>query len=180
MNFNPFPTLTSERLLLRRMTMEDLKEFFILKSDERLLKNYHAKAKTYEEARRFLQKLDDDISANECVVWGITLKSENKVIGSICYWNLSEDLSKAEIGYELMHEFQGKGIMTEAIQAVIAYGFNDMNLQRIEAVPFTKNSTSIKVLEKNNFLRGETFKETDPDTGEILEQVLYTLENKGS
>jgi ribosomal-protein-alanine N-acetyltransferase len=174
MNFIPFPTLVTERLILRQITNEDLNEFFILKSDERLLKYYDAKAKTYQEALQFLQKNNDGIARNEWIVWGITLKRENKLIGSICFWNISEELSKAEIGYELMHEWQGKGIMQEAIKAVTEYGFNDMKLQLIEAFTNPNHTKSIKLLEKNNFVRGANFKEIDSANRKILESVTYT------
>jgi len=175
MNFTPFPTMTTEHLCLRQITIEDLNEFFILKSDERLLRGYDAKAKTYEETRQFLQRINDEISKNEWILWGITLN--NKLIGSICFWNISEEQPKAEIGYELMLEHQGKGIMQEAIKAVIEYGFKAMKLQLIEAFPNPNNLKSIKLLEKNNFNRGANFKETDSLSGEICERVAYSLRN---
>ena len=177
-NFNPFPNLTTDRLNLRQITVKDSNEFFILKSDERLLKGYDAKAKTFEEARQFLQKLSNGIIQNEWIIWGIVLKDENKLIGSICFWNISEDKSKAEIGYELMVPWQGKGIMQEAIKVVIDYGFNNMKLDLIEAVPNPNNLKSIKLLEKNNFIRGANFTEIDPSDGKILQRVTYSLKNK--
>jgi len=64
MNFTPFPILKTDRLYLRQITKKDLDEFFILKSDERLLKYYDAKAKTYEEARQFLDKINQEITEN--------------------------------------------------------------------------------------------------------------------
>lgn len=177
-DFSLFPNLTTERLNLRQITVQDMNEFFILKSDERLLKYYDAKAKTYEEARQFLQKISDGISNNEWIVWGIALKDEDKLIGSICFWNICQEQSKAEIGYELMHNWQGKGIMQEAIKAVIEYGFQSMKLQLIEAFPNPNNAKSINLLERNNFIRGANFIETDSSNGYILERVIYSLKNK--
>lgn len=168
-NFTPFPTLMTERLILRQITIEDLNEFFILKSDERLLKNYYAKAKTYEEARQFLHSINDGIDKNEWILWGITAKNENKLIGSICFWNISKEQSKAEIGYEMMFDWHGKGIMAEAVKAVIEYGFESMNLDSIEALPYLNNVKSIKLLERNNFIRGTSFKENDSSE----EMVIY-------
>lgn len=176
-NFTPFPNLATERLNLRQIIIEDLNEFFILKSDERLLKYYDAKAKTYEEVRQFLQKTNVEINKNECIVWGIALKNENRLIGSICFWNISEEQSKAEIGYELMLNWQGKGIMQEAITAVIEYGFHNMKLQLIEGFPNPNHSKSVKLLERNNFVRGAIFFETDSSNGRILERVIYSLKN---
>ncbi|KPU44814.1 putative ribosomal N-acetyltransferase YdaF [Oxobacter pfennigii] len=176
-NFTPFPVLITERLNLRQIVIEDMDEFFILKSDERLLKYYNAKPKTYEESRRKLLVLNDDIGKNESITWGITFKNENKLIGSICFWNISRNESKAEVGYELMVDWQGKGIMQEAIKAVIKYGFKDMRLSIIEAVPDPGNSKSVKLLERNNFLKGESFYETDPSDGKVLERSIYSLTN---
>ena len=172
-NFTPFPTLTTERLTLRQITVEDLNEFFLLKSDERLLKYYNGKAKTYEEARQSLQKINDEIIKNEWINWGITLKNENKLIGSICFWNISKEQSKAEIGYELMFDRQGKGIMSEAIKAVIEYGFEIMKLNLIEALPYSDNMKSTKLLERNDFVRGASFKENDSSK----EQIIYECKN---
>lgn len=177
MNFTPFPNLATERLILRQITSEDLNEFFILKSDERLLKNYGAKAKTYDEARQFLHKLNDGISRNESIVWGIALKDDNELIGSICFWNISEKQSKAEIGYELMLNWQGKGIMQEAIKVVMDYGFHSMKLQLIEALLNSNHLKSVKLLEISNFVRGANFTETDPSDGKIMQMVIYTRTN---
>jgi [ribosomal protein S5]-alanine N-acetyltransferase len=178
MNFTPFPELTTDRLNLRQITFNDMNEFFILKSDERLLKNYDAKTKTYNEARQFLYKLNDGISKNEWINWGIALKDNNKLIGSICFWNISEEQANAEIGYELMVEWQGKGIMQEAIKSIIQYGFSSMKLQLIEAVPNPDHLRSINLLEKNDFKKGAYFTEVDPTDGKILKRIMYTLENK--
>jgi ribosomal-protein-alanine N-acetyltransferase len=168
-SFTPFPELATERLVLRRMVAEDIKEFHILKSDARILEFLYYKPKTMDEARIFLQKLNDDITKNECIIWGIAQKGENKLIGSICFWNIVKERSKAEIGYELMPEYFVKGIMTEAMKAVMKYGFDKMRLELIEAVPYVNNIKSIKLLERNNFVRGECFKEDDSS----LEQVIY-------
>jgi [ribosomal protein S5]-alanine N-acetyltransferase len=180
MNFNPFPILTAKDLILRQIKIEDLNEFFILKSDERLLKCYNAKAKTYEEARRKLLQLNDDIEKNESITWGITLKNRNELIGSICFWNISEENSKAEIGYELMLNWQGRGIMQAAIKCVIKYGFNDMKLQTIEAFSNTNNSKSVKLLQRNNFIKKSNFYETDSSCVFILEREIYSQANNDS
>jgi len=179
-NFTPFPTLTTEGLSLRKIKSEDLNEFFILKSDERLVRCYNAKAKTYEEARLKLQQLNDDIMKNESITWGITLENEKELIGSICFWNISEENSKAEIGYELMFNWQGRGIMKAAIKSVIEYGFKVMKLQLIEAFPNTNNSKSVKLLEKSNFKKKLNFYKTDSSNGIILERVIYSLINDDS
>ena len=173
-NFTPFPNLETERLILRQITFKDEKEFHILKSDERILEFLNTKPKTLDEARQFLKKINDGIVRNEWIMWGITFKNENKLIGSICFWNIVEEQSKAEVGYDLMPEYQGKGIMSEAIKAVIEYGFENMKLNLIEALPYSNNAKSIKLLDRNNFIRGENCKENDFSE----EMIRYEYRNK--
>jgi [ribosomal protein S5]-alanine N-acetyltransferase len=180
-NFASFPNLTTERLCLRQIIDKDLNEVFILKSDERLLKNYYAKARTYEESRQKLQELNDDIIKNESITWGITIKNENLLIGSISFfnfYNINKKQSKAEIGYELMSDWQGKGIMTEAIKAVIDYGFHRMKLELIEATPYSNHLKSVKLLEINGFIRENNCTQINSYDGKTLQRVFYSLENK--
>lgn len=176
-NFTPFPNLTTERLILRQVESEDLNEFFILKSDPDILKFLDYDAKSLDEARQFLIKTNEGIVKKEWVFWGIAKKDDNKLIGTICLWNISFEQSKAEVGYELMTEYQGKGIMQEAMASIIDYGFKVMKLQIIEAITNPDNIRSINLLEKNKFIRGENFQETDLFYGKILNRVIYSLNN---
>lgn len=173
--FSPFPVLVTQRLNLRQITEDDLNEFYILKSDERLLKHYDAKARNFEESRQKLLALNRDIAEGDSITWGITHQNDNKLIGSICLWNFSENQHSAEIGYELMVDWQGKGIMQEAIKAVIAYGFNQMHLLRIEAVPNPNHIKSINLLKSNGFAMENVFEEKGND-GNTHPRVLFSLE----
>ena len=101
-------------------------------------------------------------------MWGIALKNDNKLIGSICLWNIEVEKSQAEIGYVLMPAFQGKGIMQEAVNCIIDHAFNTMQLDTITADLEADNSASIKLLEKSAFVY--------QGLSEI--GVVYTLSNK--
>jgi ribosomal-protein-alanine N-acetyltransferase len=68
-------------------------------------------------------------------------------------WNISREENKAEVGYELLPDFQGKGIAQEAMLVVLDYGFNIMLLNKIEAYTHKENSASQKLLEKFGFVR---------------------------
>ena len=119
-----FPILTTERLILRQLEIQDEQEIFFLRSDERVNKWLVAPiAQNVDEARIFINKINCGINNNEWAYWAITLKNNNKLIGTICFWNISIEENKAEIGYVLHPHFQGKGIMQEAIHKVIEYGF---------------------------------------------------------
>ena len=164
----PFPTLATERLILRQLEFRDEQEIFFLRSDERVNKYLVAPlAQNVEEAREFINKINTGIANNEWIYWGITLKNDNKLIGTICFWNISTKENKAEIGYVLHPDWQGKGLMQEAIYKVIEYGFEVMKLQSTEAVLHPDNERSIVLLKRTGF----------EYEGELDNDVVYKLVN---
>ena len=100
-DFTPFPELKTERLLLRRITMDDAAAIFFLRSDEMVLKFIGKEpAASIEEAKAFIQRVNDAVDANESIIWAITLPDNpEEVIGTICYWRLQPENYRAEIGY---------------------------------------------------------------------------------
>jgi [ribosomal protein S5]-alanine N-acetyltransferase len=147
-----FPVLTTERLRLRRLSANDATEIMRLRSDERVNEFIdRPKSTTLDDARAFIKKIETAIEKNESAYWAITLKDEDKLIGTVCFWNLDTSRDMAELGYELHPDSQGKGIMQEAIPEVLKYGFERMLLRTITALPMPGNTRSIRVLEKNNF-----------------------------
>lgn len=176
-NFSPFPVLTTEHLFLRQLQAADENEFFILKSDERVLKYLNYRAKTFEESKQFIRRLNDDISRNECIIWGITEKGKDKIVGTICLWNISKENSSAEVGYELIPEHQGRGVMDEALKAVIKYGFEIMKLNSIEGVPNKNHLKSRRLLERNNFIEEGKISENSFSDGDPFEMIVYRLRN---
>jgi ribosomal-protein-alanine N-acetyltransferase len=176
LNFNPFPVLSTERLHLRQINELDVNEIFFLRSDKRMLQYLdRAPAKSNEDALIFIKKINDLENNNNGINWGITLRGEEKLIGTICYWNITKEHYRAEIGYALHPDKQGKGIMHEAMTAVINYGFNVMKLHSIEANVNPGNTASIKLLERNNFTREGYFKENYFYNGNFLDSAIYSL-----
>ncbi len=151
-NFTPFPNLATVRLKLRQMKIEDAHEIFILRSDERILKFLDIpKATTIDDARKYIEKINEGITRNEWIMWGISLQNSDTLIGTICYWNISKEHFTADIGFVLHPDFQGKGIMLEVLATVLDYGFNTIRFNFIDAVIDPDNVRSIKLLEKNGF-----------------------------
>jgi ribosomal-protein-alanine N-acetyltransferase len=106
-----------------------------------------------DDAKNFIQTINENIQRNDSIYWAITLNGRDKLIGTICLFCFSEDNSKAEIGYELLPDLQGKGIMQEAASEVIHFGFKHMGLATIEAYTHAKNVSSTRLLEGLNFKR---------------------------
>ena len=151
-NFTPFPTLSTDRLMLRQLTIEDENEIFAIRSDERINKYLDRPlCKTIDEARKFIHKTNEGITRNESIYWAINIKTNSGLVGTICLWKISREYSKAEIGFELLPEHQGKGIMQEALPKIIEYGFKNMKLRTIVGEADPDNLKSIKLMEKFGF-----------------------------
>ena len=151
-NFKPFPILRTGKLTLRQLVSSDDNEIFALRSNENVNKYLDRKpSKSIEDAKTFIQTINENIQSNNSIYWAITLNGINKLIGTICLFDFSTDNSKAEIGYELLPEFQGKGIMQEAISKVIDFGIQHIGLNSIEAYTHSENQSSTRLLEKFNF-----------------------------
>ena len=152
LDFIPFPKLYTERLCLRQLSMKDENEVFLLRSDETVNKYLNRQpAKSIEDARRHIERLNEGFAKKESIIWAITEKNSDNLLGSVCLWKISAENLKAEIGYELLPAQQGRGIMQEALPPVIKYGFEKMKLRSIEAELSPQNIKSIKLLENNGF-----------------------------
>lgn len=170
--FTPFPILTTERLTLRQPAINDEQEIFSLRSDSEINKYLGRKtANTIDDARNFINSVNENIHKNDSVYWAITFSDKNILVGTICLFSFSDEDGKCEIGYELLTNFQGQGIMKEAAEKVIAYAFNTIKIQKIEAFFHRDNQRSIKLLEKFPFRNSNVPDKTDPDI------ICYYLTN---
>jgi [ribosomal protein S5]-alanine N-acetyltransferase len=170
--FTPVPILTTERLTLRQLIINDEHEIFTLRSDSEINKYLDRQiSNTLDDARNFINKVNENINKNDSLYWAITFSDKNILVGTICLFNLSDENGKCEIGYELLTNFQGQGIMMEAVEKVIDYAFNKIKVQTIEACFHRDNQSSIKLLEKFSFRDSNEPDKTDPDL------ITYHLTN---
>ena len=156
MKFNPFPEIVTERLFLRQINESDSDVILFLRSDKtinKFIKRAESdKTKNSLDSLNFIKKINKGIENNNFISWGITLKEDSKIIGTICLWNFSKDKKQAEVGYDLSPLFQKKGIMSEALKNVITFGFIDLRLTKIEAFTHKENESSKNLLETNGFI----------------------------
>ncbi len=94
----------------------------------------------------------------------------NEFAGTICLWNINKENKYAEVGYELLPDFQGKGIMTSALRVITNFAFTELNIETIEAFTHSKNLSSRKLLEKFDFKL--ILDKTDPDNSN---NIIYCL-----
>jgi len=164
LNSATFPILTTERLTLRQLSIDDQQDIFALRSDPEINKFLDRQpCKTTEDAINFINKINDNIVKGNTFYWAVTLTDTKTLVGTICLFDFSSEKNSCEIGYELMTQFQGQGIMNEATKKVIDYAFQTMQFQKIVAFTHNDNQNSTKLLEKFDFKKsGEADKE-NPD-----------------
>ncbi|ABR49494.1 GCN5-related N-acetyltransferase [Alkaliphilus metalliredigens QYMF] len=149
-----FPKLETDRLILKEMLIEDAASIFHIFADEEIMKDYgRFPMKSIEEAESLIAMFDENSKNGKGIRWGILLKEENKIIGTCGYHNWNKRHSRAEIGYELSKDAWRKGYIKEAVKAIIDYGYEIMDLNRIEAVVYPENEASIRSLINHGFMK---------------------------
>src|SRR6185295_19509224 len=98
----------------------------------------------------------------------------SKIIGYIGYWRMKKEHYRAEIGYALHPAYWKKGIMKEAILAVLDYGFNTMQLHSVEANINADNNASAGILEATGFIKEAHFKEDFFFDGIFRDTIIYS------
>ena len=177
-NFSPFPVLYTNRLILKAFSQNDALSLAEMRSNSRVNEFLdRADTMSLEDASIFIENRIKDAERNESIMWAIHFKQQSKMLGSICFWNIVAEKDKAEIGYEMHPDYYGKGIMHEAMQAVIEYGFYTMKLMVIEALPVKENTKSIQLLERNNFVRDFEIDNYELSEKERLNTAVYILKN---
>jgi [ribosomal protein S5]-alanine N-acetyltransferase len=123
LNFTSFPYLETERCLLRPLQPNDADRLFEMRTNDEVLRYLdREKMQTKEEAVTMINKIIASVENNDCVNWVISLKGDDKMIGSIAYWRLIKEHYRAEIGYNLFPQYWGKGIMNEVMKIVLRSG----------------------------------------------------------
>lgn len=168
--------IETSRLLLRPFTESDATDVFQSCKNPNLGNNAGWKPHdTIEETMDIL----NTVFIGQEGIWAIELKETRRVIGSI---GIIPDPKRENpharmLGYWLDENAWGKGFMTEAVQAVLDYGFMRMNLHLITANCYPHNQRSRRVLEKNGFLYEGTLHQAElMHDGQIYDHLCYFLE----
>lgn len=160
-NFFPFPELRTERLLLRELTLADAPGVQRLRGSEEVMQ-YISRPLTLslEQAEAWVGIVMEALASNNGITWCLCLKeAPAQHVGTIGLWRIDKENHRAEIGYMLEPQLQGKGLMYEALQAVVEYGFREMKLHSIEAQIDPRNSASEALLKKSGFVQEAYFRE---------------------
>jgi ribosomal-protein-alanine N-acetyltransferase len=177
--FRNFPTLETQRLILREIQQSDAEAVFRIRGDYQVTRYNTGMAYTQiDQARALIDNIRQAYHNESEIRWGITLKGNDTVIGMVGYNYWSRKDSRASVGYDLARAYWGRGIMTEALCEVVRFGFKRMALNRIEADADARNIGSHRVLEKVGFKREGVLREQFYEEGAFHDLVLFSLLRK--
>ncbi|MGV3547250.1 MAG: GNAT family N-acetyltransferase [Pedobacter sp.] len=153
LNFTPFPEVRTKRLLLRQVLPTDAIAVMKIRGNEEAMRYIpRPRAKTKEDALAVVEMLTNGINEGKSINWAISnIENPSEIYGIMGYVNFYPELGKAEIGYMLHPDYWGKGYVPEAILEVEKFGFEQINLQSIEAKIDPRNDNSRKILQRNNY-----------------------------
>ena len=160
----------TERLILRTITEYDAVEILSIRSNPEINRFLHRiPPKDSFEALDFILNIKRKTARNEIVFFGISCQNQPQLVGTVCLWNFSDDRQTAELGYELLPNYHGKGVMSEAVTFILKYGFHQLNLKKIEAFTNKNNLDSITLLKRSNFVLNEFRKDEKYPENSIFE-----------
>ncbi len=176
MNFQPFPVLNTERLLLRRIEHTDKHEVFFLRSDDAVMQYLHKDKETsVDSALEWIDRIQKNTENNESIAWGMALpENPDKLIGYICLWQMQPENNRCEIGYAMHPSYWGKGFMKEAVHCVLEYGLRTLGLHSVEAHINPDNKASAKLLVAAGFSREAHFRENLYYQGRYWDTMVYS------
>lgn len=175
-NFNPFPELHTERLLLRKLALSDKEDIFEIRSNAEVMKYMMRPVfKTVDEAVLHIENVLKNMEGNNGIDWGIVEKKSNKLIGTIAFWRIVKEYYRGEIGYVLNEKWHHKAIMHEAFSVVIPFAFKTLKFHSIEANIDPLNTASAKLLQKNKFRKEAHYRENLFFEGAFLDSIIYSL-----
>lgn len=176
-DLHTFPTLETERLLLRQLAAPDAPDAFLFLADEETIRYYDPAPMTQlEQAEQSIERHRRRFAAQEALRWGITLKGENRVIGNGGFtWDAENRL--AVLSYILSKRYWNQGIMAEALSAMIQFAFEHIHVHRIEAQVAYPNLASARVLEKLGFHEEGRLRDRQYVHNHFVDERMFALIN---
>ena len=175
-DFITFPVLMTERLTLREFRRSDAADVLIFRGDPIVQKYDDPIIHTKVEAQTFIDELHEEYRAREGISWAVTRSDLGVVVGIFGLYHWSRHHRRAEAGYGLAHAYWGQGIASEALRAILRFGFEQFNLNRIYAQTIADNHESVRLLERLGFRREGTFhKHSWEDDGTFHDSAMYGL-----
>lgn len=159
--------------MLRQIVESDLENIYNGLSDPEIIKYYGVSYKTLEETKAQMQFYSDLEKNGTGIYWAICTSDNATFYGAGGLNNLNKEHKKAEIGFWLLTEFWGQGIMTEAMPLICNYGFNKLGIHRIEGLVETENLNCKKAIKKLDFIHEGTMTDCEIKNGKFISLDIY-------
>lgn len=171
------PDITTSRLLLRKQSTSDAAVLFSLRTHPEVMRYIdRPKPSAVADSQAVIHHINEDFMKGKNVIWAITFKeSPDQMIGNLGFWRTDLENHRAEIGYMLHPDYWRQGILSEALSAVIDFGFNSLNLHSICANINPGNEASRQLLLKHGFIKEAYFREDYYFEGKFLDSEIYGL-----
>jgi RimJ/RimL family protein N-acetyltransferase len=170
------PALAATRVVLRRIRPGDVPDLFTVFSDPEVMRYWDGVPMTaIEDASAYLAHIDDSFRARTLFQWAIAEQATDRLLGTCTLLHLSTTHRRAELGFALGQAHWGQGVATEAVRALIAFAFRDLDLHRLEADADPRNDRSLRLLEKLGFRREGLLRERYHVASELQDAVLLGL-----
>jgi ribosomal-protein-alanine N-acetyltransferase len=175
-----FPHLETERLFLREITLDDLEFYFRHFNNQQIIEGCcHPGPDTIDVAKNELELYCiSPFKEGRGIRWGIVLKNNNEMIGTLGFYDWNKTVRKVEIGYDLNPKYWGLGIMTEALLAVLHFCFNTLKLNRVQAIIDSKNDRSINLIRKLDFKLEGVLRQNSSFNGKFRDDFCFSLLKK--
>lgn len=170
------PVLETERIRLRHLEESDIDSLFEIFSDAEAMRFFGiVPFAERADAKNYLAEIHAGFGKKTLFQWGIALRETDQVIGTSTLFHADEKNRRAELGYALNRQFWGKGLIAEALNSLLTFTFEKLNLHRLEADVDPRNTASVKVLERLGFQKEGFLRERWIVQGEIQDAVFYGL-----
>ena len=174
--FSRLPRIETSRLLLRRMSLRDAEDMFDYSRDEEVARHVLWTAhRSIWETKAYIRWVIQQYRAGAPSSWCIVEKASARVIGTIGFMSWQPENATVEVGYSLARAHWGKGLMTEALAAVLRECFAVLQLHRVEAQHFTANPASGRVMEKCGMTHEGTLRRRIFNKGEVLDVEMWGI-----
>ncbi|HMN06040.1 MAG TPA: GNAT family N-acetyltransferase [Flavobacteriales bacterium] len=173
-DFSEIPPLHARRLVLRELREADAPAIFRLRSSPEVMRFIPKPLDTRSaDSLRMVREFSQAAIAGDAIMWAITVKGSDRLVGYIGYWRIMKEHHRAEVGYALHPDLWGQGLASEALEAVLEHGFRVIGLHSVEATVAPGNIASIRVLERTHFQREGHFKENYLVNGRFVDSMVY-------
>ncbi len=176
--FVDLPDIQTERLLLRKVTPGDAEDMLAYVSDPEVAR--HTTWEPYdsiEQVRDHLRSVISNYERGEPANWGVMLRESGRLIGMCGFMagSWEPEYARASLGYAIAREYWDRGLTTEAVRAAIAFGFNHLSLNRIEARCIAENTASERVMQKAGLSYEGTLRDYVFRKGAYRDYKVYSI-----